>query len=698
MSDRILARIPSPQTGRLRLLAESISLPAVHVEDERIYLNAHAQHLSGYNNQDLQTVQDWFAAMFTPLQAAEAVIRHEEERKLGFSESRTWSLKTKRGETVHTVFTACAHHTEELWLFHDVSEHHHTEHQLLQSVQLMRAVTALQRAYIVDRTPAPLFDSMLHYMLDLTESSFGMIGEIERGPHSEHHLNIRAIESFGWDYSARAHFRRALPILKFRDLQDFIPGIIAKLTPKEFDLDGIRFLAIPLFRGPEMLGAVILGGRTVSYSQRLQHQVEPMIQTCANLLESIERERARQEATEALKSSQEALKIAKEAAEAGSLAKSQFLATMSHEIRTPMNGIIGMTELLRDTAMSSDQTECVETIKSCAEGLLEIISDILDLSKIEAGRMEVERRAFNLEKLIHDTLKPFRVSAKQKGLELMVRVDQQVGAFRVGDELRIRQLLLNLLSNALKFTEKGHVSLYVRLIDEAESLVRFSVIDTGRGISKEKQASIFEAFIQADQSTTRQFGGTGLGLTICKKLVELLGGQIGVTGDLNAGSHFYFDLPLPRAQEHHAVLPKHARRALSRPLHVLVADDNAVNRRIVQRFLSKAGHETTLVENGLEAVEATRRTAFDMILMDLQMPLMDGYEATAKIRATEQEGQRLPIVALTANAMHGDAEISLAAGMDAHLTKPITKNALLSAIERYASANIARIELQPPES
>ncbi len=375
---------------------------------------------------------------------------------------------------------------------------------------------------------------------------------------------------------------------------------------------------------------------------------------------------------------------AREAAEAASRAKSQFLANMSHEIRTPMNGVLGMAEVLLDTPLSGLQRRYLESLHHSGENLLDIINDILDLSKIEAGRLEVNASDFGLRRTVADIVASFRERAGRKGIGLDAFVDDAVPDILRGDVVRLRQVLNNLVGNAIKFTERGGIAIEVEHVprhDEGRHWLRISVRDTGIGIAPEVQLRIFDAFAQADASHSRKYGGTGLGLTISRQLIELMGGTLGVESAPGAGSTFRFDLPFETGVR---IDDSSARRSLA-PLrgHVLLVEDNVVNREVARAALESFGLRVSVAENGLKALEAVAGEAFDLVLMDCQMPEMDGFEATRRIRAAEASGapgtRRLPIVAVTAGAVDGDRERCLVAGMDDYLAKPF-RQAMLHAL------------------
>ena len=377
-------------------------------------------------------------------------------------------------------------------------------------------------------------------------------------------------------------------------------------------------------------------------------------------------------------------------AEAANEAKSSFVANISHEIRTPMNGVLGMCELLRGTKLNQQQNEYLEYASGSAENLIALINDILDVSKIEAGRLELELRPFSMSKLLDEVVGLMKTQTDPKGLELIDSRSDDVAPFYIGDALRIRQILLNLISNAIKFTDSGEVQVRVTRInspnDSASHLVRFEVQDSGIGVAPDKLDRIFEPFEQEESSTARKFGGTGLGLSICKKLAKMMGGTAEAQSTLGSGSTFSFTAKLEPTTEFSPDDEEIQMSAIQQAVHprrVLLAEDGLVNQKVVIGLLEARGHQIELVENGQDALNAIERNQYDVVLMDIEMPEMDGITAIKKLRDIESNRSgRQWVVAITGHAMTGDKERFMEAGMDSHLVKPFTPKALYEAVER----------------
>ncbi len=572
-----------------------------------------------------------------------------------------------------------------------------------------------------DGTPQAMFDEMVSVLVELTGSAFGFLGEVARSPEGAPYLKILALSETAWTEELRAwRARQAEKRLEFRNLGTLFGAVLLSGRPVIANdpandprrggtpyghprLDS--FLGVPLWRGNRLIAMVGLANRPDGYDACWVEFLEPVLDACAHALDAWQNaERDHRVEAE--------LRAAHDYALEATRLKSEFLANLSHELRTPMNGVIAVTDLALGTELTPEQREYLTIVRGSAQHLLRLLNDMLDFARVEAGRVQLDVAPFSLRAGLDEALGPLRVRARQKGLMLRFAVAAEVPDRVSGDLGRVRQILVNLVDNAIKFTSDGQIEVRVTLdsCDATDVRVQIAVADTGIGVPEELQEVIFEPFRQADGSTARRYGGSGLGLAISARLAERMGGRLWVESVPGVGSAFRLTVPFERVAEDSAAtmaLPAsgserataHAASTLraAAKLRILVAEDNPVNRLVTVRLLEKAGHSVVTAENGREAVAVAAHGDIDLVLMDVQMPEMDGLAATAAIRRLPH-GARLPIVALTAHVLPGDRERCLAAGMNEYLTKPIEGETLLTAVARVTSGpdTVAEDREPPP--
>ncbi|MBC9785453.1 response regulator [Heliobacterium chlorum] len=595
----------------------------------------------------------------------------------------------------------------------DITELKKTEAELVKQKGLLNMLHNAASRFVESVQPKQIFEYMLSELLQLTGSRMGYLAELVMDEQGNHLLQNHAIFNMTDDREkSRSYDINDVRALEVRKLDSLFGRVIERRSPLLINRkdESVHvpmpvghpaietLVSIPVYYGDEVVGCYGVANCPDGYDDAVVEFLQPFTSTCGIMINALRSNRERAEV-------QKELIRAKQAAEKANQAKSDFLAVMSHEIRTPMNGIIGMTELLLESPLDEEQREYAQIVHESAELLLTVINDILDFSKIEAEKMELESVPLQIQSIVTGVAKLLQSKAQEKRIQLTASVDEQIGRPLLGDPLRLKQILLNLVSNAVKFTEQGEVTVSARTLSQANNAVkiRFEIKDTGIGIAKELQERLFEPFTQVDGSTSRKYGGTGLGLVISKRLVRMMGGDMGFQSELGQGTRFWFDIAFPYAEEAaepfafttDGVVMAESRSPIdeegtsSRPrmqvdLPILLVEDNPVNRKLATIQLTKLGLNVYPVNTGLEAIEAVSRNDFALILMDCQMPGMDGFMTTEMIREEEKgSGKHIPIIAMTAMVMQGDREKCLRAGMDDYISKPVEAKELAKILERW---------------
>lgn len=576
---------------------------------------------------------------------------------------------------------------------HDITEVKSATQKLENNIRLMDSIRQAQEEYFLTGHPAKAFTSMLEEFLRVTNSQFGFIGEVLY-QEGQPYLKTHSITNISWDEESQAFYdQHAVDGVEFRNLQTLFghtlrtgEPVITNHPKKHPASSGtpkghpplVSYCGLPLFSNHELVGMIGIANNPDGYTNDLMQVLRPTLYAYGLLIRTI---RTSNQYQTALAAEQKA----KLEAEAANQEKANFLSVMSHEIRTPLNAVVGLSEILEMGDPRPDQEEYVQSLRFSAENLLNLVNDILDFSKIDAGKLELENIPFSLNGLLQQLSSAFKFKAAEKGLEWHLDLDQSVPAHLVGDPVRLAQIFSNLLSNATKFTERGGIQLKTKLLEKGENSVRVlcAVSDTGQGIPHDKHHSIFEMFTQADNSTARQHGGTGLGLTITRKLLQLMNSDISLRSLPNQGSTFSFELEFPQHQQEHISdlnEPQHDQAVDLSGKTILVVDDNPINLLVASQFLKKWGAQVDTVESGPDALNACQMKTYDLVFMDLRMPGKDGIETTRELKRSNPDQL---VIALTASAALERKEEVLEVGMVDFISKPFSGRTLAQKLKLH---------------